>query len=204
MNTLLASAVRTSAAVGLAAVVACAERLPAGVQASPEPGRSPALFTAVVRYFAARTQVPIRVDPRPLRPEARLNSVTDEDLLAGEAETIRMRTRVLEGDGWAVARAPEDWGCVLSQGVAPGQPAQAAAPDTLRARRDACREKGAYESLVFGLPQPGTDPDHPERWRVRTVRMLPYGYEVVDLFLEHRPSGDWMVVDARVRSGVFS
>ena len=36
------------------------------------------------------------------------------------------------------------------------------------------------------------------------MRMLLYGFEVVDLYLEPRPNGAWEVVEARVRNGVFS
>lgn len=59
-------------------------------------------------------------------------------------------------------------------------------------------------SLAFGIPQSGSDPDHPDRWRIRSMRMLSYGYEVVDLSLLRDPDGGWRVVEARVRSGVFS
>jgi hypothetical protein len=180
----------------------CSERLPAGPQAALAPRQSPDFFTAAVSHFARKTGVPILVDPRPLRPEARLNSVTDADLLPSEAETIRMRTRVIESAGWRTADAPADWRCVFSQ--APRPPDAPPEPDSLRLRYQPCRERGPYEILVFGLPQSGTDPDHPSRWRIRTMRMLPYGYEVVDLFLEKSPSGEWTVVADRVRSGVFS
>ena len=90
------------------------------------------------------------------------------------------------------------------QGVPPARPPQRAESDSLRMHREACRQRGQFESLVFGLPQPASDTAQSGRWRIRAMRMLPYGYEVVDLFLEQRASGDWQVVDAQVRSGVFS
>lgn len=183
-------------------VTGCSERLPAGPQAALVPSRSPDFFAAAVRYFDGRTEVPILVDPRPLRPELRLDSVGQNDLMTWESETIRMRTRVVESGGWQIADAPRDWRCVLSQGVPP--PVPRPEPDSLRLRYAPCRARGPYESLVFGLPQSGTDPDHPDRWRIRTMRMVPYGYEVVDLFLEKSPHGEWTVVEDRVRSGVFS
>ena len=185
-------------------LVACGERVPAGPRAALPPGQAPGFFAAAVRHFASRTEVPILVDPRPLRPESALGSVAASDLMASETETIRMRTRVVESGGWRTTDAPDDWRCVFSQGLPPAQPPAREPPDTLRLRRDACREKGPYESLVFGLPQSGTEPGQPDRWRIRTMRMLPYGYEVVDLFLQKNPDGEWTVVDARVRSGVFS
>lgn len=194
-----------SFAVPLLAVTmaaACSERLPAGPQAGVEPRLSPDFFSAAVGYFASRTAVPVRVDPRPLRPEARLSWVRQDDLLEGQMEVIRMRTRVVESAGWRMADATEDWVCVLSQGPAPPVPRQE--PDSIRQWRARCAESGDYQSFVFGLPQSGTDPDHPEWWRIRTMQMLPYGYQVVDLFLERRPNGTWIVVDARVRDGIFT
>ena len=182
---------------------ACAHPVPR-VNPTIAAERSPAFFAAAIGYFASRASVPVRVDPRPLRPEARLSSVRESDLLTAEAEIIRIRTRVVESGGWSLANAVEDWGCVLSQGVPPARPPQRAESDSLRMHREACRQRGQFESLVFGLPQPVADPAHPERWRIRAMRMLPSGYEVVDLFLEQRASGDWQVVDAQVRSGVFS
>lgn len=180
----------------------CAERSPAGPPAALAPQLSPDLFAAAVRWLDDRTQAPVIVDPRPLRPEAALDSVAESDLLAGETETVRMRTRVVESGGWGIADAPRDWRCVWSQVLPP--PVPRPEPDSLRLRYAACRARAPYESLVFGLPQAGTDPNHPHRWRMRTLRMLANGYEVVDLFLERRPGGDWAVAEARVRSGVFS
>lgn len=180
----------------------CTERSPAGPQAALAPQKSPSFFAAAVRWFDDRTEAPVVIDPRPLRPEAGLDSVAESDLLASEPETVRMRTRVVESGGWRITDAPRDWRCVWSQGLPP--PVPRPEPDSLRLRYAACRERGAYESLVFGLPQSGTDPDHPDRWRIRTMRMLPYGYEVVDLFLEKTTDGEWSVAGARVRAGVFS
>lgn len=185
-------------------LVACGERVPAGPQASLPPGQAPGLFAAAVRHFASRTEVPILVDPRPLRPEAGLGSVAESDLMASETEIIRMRTRVVESGGWRITDAPGDWRCVFSRGLPRAELPAREPADTLRLRREACRERGPYESLVFGLPESGTEPGHPGRWRIRTMRMLPYGYEVVDLFLRKIPNGEWTVVDARVRTGVFS
>lgn len=187
----------------LALLPACSYTAP-GIDPTTVAERSPASFAAAVGYFAGRSSVPVRVDPRPLRPEARLSSVRQSDLITSEAEIIRIRTRVVESGGWSLANAVEDWGCVLSQGVPPARPPQSAEADSLRLHREACRQRGQFESLIFGLPQPASDTAHGARWRIRAMRMLPSGYEVVDLFLEQRPRGEWQVVDAQVRSGVFS
>ena len=188
--------------IAIAAMGGCTERSPAGPQAALAPPRSPDLFAAAVGYFADGTQGPIRVDPRPLRPEAALGSVTERDLMPLDAETIHMRTRVIESAGWRTADAPRDWRCVFSQGLPPAQPRPL--PDSLRLHREACLSGGPYVSLAFGIPQSGTDLEHPDRWRIRAMRMLSYGYEVVDLHLLRDPDGGWRVVEARVRSGVFS
>lgn len=154
-----------------------------------------------VAYIDERTELPVRVDPRPLRPEARLSSVQESDLIASAEEVVRMRMSVMESHGWGPTDAAEDWKCVFSEGLLPAR--DHPVPDSVRAQREACRRRGRHESLVFGLPQQGTDPVHRGRWRIRTMRMLPYGFEVADLFLEDA-GGGWRVVDANVRSGVFS
>jgi hypothetical protein len=180
----------------------CSERLPAGPAASVSPQLSPDFFAAAVRYFGTKTEAPIVVDPRPLRPESRLGSVGVNDLLPGETETIRMRTRVVESGGWRLTDAPRDWGCIWLHALPPAVPQPE--PDSVRLHKEACGSRAPYQSLVFGLPQAGTDPNHPERWRIRTMQMLTYGYQVVDLFLEASPNGGWTVVEERVRTGVFS
>jgi hypothetical protein len=190
------------AAVILVIATGCSERGPAGLQSALAPQQSPEFFAAAVRHFASRTQVAILVDPRPLRPEVRLDSVALGDLMPSDAQTVLMRTRVVESGGWRITDAPTDWRCVWSRVLPPPQPR--AEPDSLRLRFQECRKRGPYQSLVFGLPQSGTDPAHPDRWRIRSMRMLPNGYEVADLFLENAPDGQWAVVETRVLSGVFS
>lgn len=180
----------------------CAEPAPAGPQAARAPDASPEFFAAAVRYMESQASVPVRVDPRPLRPESRLNSVSEGDLLPDAAEAIRLRTAVAEREGWQLTNAVADWDCVFAEGLPPARPVELS--DSIRRHREACREGGQRESLVFGLPQAGTDPEHPQRWSIRSMRMLLYGFEVVDLYLEPRPNGAWEVVEKRVRSGVFS
>jgi hypothetical protein len=176
---------------------------PATTRSQPAPAavESPNLFRAAVAYFDERTVLPIRVDPRPLRPEARLSTVQENDLIEPAEEVVRMRMSVMESRRWGRTDAAEDWKCVFSEGIPPAR--DHPVPDSVRAQREACRQRGRYESLVLGLPQHGTDPVHPGRWRIRTMRILPYGFEVVDLFLED-DGGVWHAVDANVRSGVFS
>lgn len=71
----------------------------------------------------------------------------------------------------------------------------------MRVHREACRRNGRYQSLVFGLPEPGTQPG---RWRLRTMRMMLHGFEGMDLYLERDVSGAWNVVSAQDRTGALS
>lgn len=197
---------RLAATLALTVLIGCTGPVPRGPRTAPVPGESPAFFAAAVGYFArdTMTPLPVLVDPRPLRPEAALRSVSEADLIQLDTQTIALRTRVVESGGWRTTSAPRDWRCVFSQVLPPAQPRRQERQDTLQQLHKACRQKGAYQSLVFGLPQSGTDPGHPDRWRIRAMRMLLNGYEVVDLFLRSGPDGTWRVVEARVRSGVFS
>jgi hypothetical protein len=192
---------------------ACSEVTPANPSAQLSPTHSPDLFIAAVTYFAARSEAPVRVDPRPLKAEAMLHSVTEQDLLLTDSATIRLRTAALAAHGIPAADAIADWGCVFATGVRPppGQghdpiweQMRAAEPDSLRRHREACRATGEYVSLAFGPPQAGTQAEHPRRWRIRAMRMLLYGWEVVDLFLEPNARGQWEVVDVQERVGAFS
>jgi hypothetical protein len=186
---------------------------PAAPRAQVAPAESAEFFMAAVGHFAERSAHPVRVDPRPLKAEALLHSVVEGDLLATDSETIRLRTAALTSRGIPRADAPADWRCVFATGLrpSPGQGSdpiweqiRAAEPDSLRQHRAACRAGGEYESLAFGLPQAGTQPEHPRRWRIRAIRMLLYGWEVVDLFLETNAQGRWEVVAEQTRVGAFS
>lgn len=199
-RTLRRASVVTGAIVWLT-MAGCAGPISTRPQPAPSADESPEFFRAAVAYFDERAELPIRVDPRPLRTEARLSTVQESDLIASAEEVIRMRVAVMESHGWGRTSAAEDWGCVFSGGLPPARAHPV--PDSVRAQREACRQRGRYESLVFGLPQHGTDTVHPGRWRIRTMRMLSYGFEVVDLFLED-DGGVWRVVDSNVRTGVFS
>lgn len=202
-------------AVLMVILLSCSEAVPFGPAAQLPPAGSPEFFAAALQFLAARASHPVIVDPRPLRPEAMLYSVAETDLLLADSATIALRTRVIKTTGLRVTDATHDWECVFAEGIQPPPGRKrpedlewawrrAQEPDSLQRHRAACRAHGDYVSLAFGLPQAGTDPDHPERWRIRAIRMLLYGWEVVDLFLVARPNGTWEVVDERRRIGVFS
>lgn len=198
------------------ALAACGEPGPSGPRGQVSPVASPAFFASAVGHFTATARAPVIVDPRPLRSEAMLHSVRESDLLPGDAGTAEMRTRVIGSLGLRTSDATEDWKCVFATGLRGPVPGgnshedslwaarRAQEPDSLRLRREVCRARGEFMSLAFGLPQSGTDPEHPQRWRIRAIRMLLHGWEVVDLFLEARPGGGWEVVREQTRVGAFS
>ncbi|HEX6367973.1 MAG TPA: hypothetical protein VF006_03505 [Longimicrobium sp.] len=199
-------------AAGLSAA-ACAESEVPDPYARVSPLQSADFFLAAVSHFAEREDTPMRVEPRPLRAEALLHSVTAADLLLTDSATIRMRTGALAARDIPTADATADWTCVFASGLRPPpgkgndpiwEEMRAAEPDSLRRHRDACRARGEYVSLAFGPPQAGTQPDHPRRWRIRAMRMLLYGWEVIDLFLEADARGEWQVVEVQERVGAFS
>jgi len=123
-----------------------------------------------------------------------------------------MRATVIEQGGWGVADAVADWTCVFAEGLPRAVPppgmgvSEPASParDSVATWRERCRRNGRFQSLIFGLPQAGTDPGHPHRWRIRSMRMMLHGYEGIDLFLEQDAAGEWQVVETRDRTGVFS
>ncbi|HLM66502.1 MAG TPA: hypothetical protein VK358_03200, partial [Longimicrobium sp.] len=173
-------------------------------------------FTAALSFSTRASRAPVRVDPRPLKPQALLHSVGEDDINSTDSATIRLRTAALAAAGIPLTNATEDWPCVFATGLRGPPPGQgggtdpiweqirAAEPDSLRARREACRSRGGFTSLAFGPPQAGTDPEHPRWWRIRVMRMMLHGWEVADLFLDRSPDGEWNVVDERVRVGAFS
>ncbi len=105
------------AAVLTSTLAACSEVPASGPAAQTAPGRSGPFFAAAVQHFVRASSAPVRVDPRPLRPESRLRSVTDSDILLADTTTIRVRTAVLATAGVPLADATEDWRCVFATGL---------------------------------------------------------------------------------------
>lgn len=202
------------AGVALAlAHAACGEGTVSAPRAQVTPAESADFFAAAVTYLVDRSPAPVRVDPRPLKAEARLHSVTEADLVLGDSATIRLRTATLIARGIRRADATADWKCVFATGLRPPpgrgndpiwEQIRAAEPDSVRRNREACRKNGEYVSLAFGPPQTGTQPEHPRRWRLRAMRMMLHGWEVIDLFLEPNAQGQWEVVHVQERVGAFS
>jgi hypothetical protein len=193
----------------VAAFAACVEAPTSGPRAQVQPAESPQFFAAAVQVLVVSSDAPVRVDPRPLRPEARLNSISESDILAADSATMRLRTGVLATLRIPLSDATADWRCVFATGVYPGRGGSTPnwatpEPDSVRVSREACAQQGPYTSLAFGLPQAGTDPDHPQLWRIRAMRMMLHGWEIVDLFLEPGSNGTWEVVRQQVRVGAFS
>jgi hypothetical protein len=196
-------------------LASCTENAPSGPYAQVSPAESEDFFLAAVAHLVGQAKAPARVDPRPLRAGALLHSVSESDLLLSDRETIQLRTAALEARSVQMADATLDWGCVHASGLRAPPPGasrdtafwarfRAAEPDSMRQRREACLAGGEFVSLAFGPPQEGTDPEYPRRWRIRAMRMMLMGWEVVDLFLERNPVGQWIVVSEQVRVGSFS
>ena len=66
----------------------------AGPRAVPAPERAPDFFATAVDFFV-RPDRPLLLDPRPLRPDALLYSVTESDFVP-DKRTVQLRTRVAE------------------------------------------------------------------------------------------------------------
>jgi hypothetical protein len=205
------------AATGLVlALASCSEVGSPGPHAQVRASESAQFFAAAVAFSVSQSRAPVRVDPRPLNAESQLHSVSDSDLALDDTATIRLRTGVLTATGIRLTDATKDWHCVFASGMRGPPPGErggndpiweeirAAEPDSLRVRREACRQQGEYVSLAFGPPQFGTDPEHPQRWRIRVMRMMLHGWEIVDLFLEQRTGGGWEVVRIQERVGAFT
>lgn len=196
-------------------LVSRAEAARSGPGAKLPPEHSPTFFAAALKHAARNAAHPVYVEPRPLRPGTSIQAISEADVLPGDEATARLRENVARASGYPLTDAVEDWKCVLSTGIGPPpgeRPGgdsiwaqiRASETDSVRQRRQACRARGNYVSIAFGLPRAGDDPAHPERWRIRTFRMLLYGYEVVDLFLVSRPNGEWEVVSEQRLTGRFS
>ena len=170
-------------------IAGCVQVPRSGSEPTPAPPeRALAYFSAAVTWLATRTEFPVRVDPRPLRRDLLLTSVTEAHLLPGLDSIVRLRRDVVETAGWGVADAVADWRCVFSEGYPRGGPPGGAATDMLQAHRDSCRRNGRYESLVLSLPEVA-DEARPGRLRIVAMRMLLHGWEGVELFLEQ--DGVW-------------
>lgn len=220
MPTRISNEARRRSLLSLASLVmglaSCTEAGPPDPHAQVMPGESEQFFATVVSFSVRASKVPVRVDPRPLRAESPMRSVSHEDLVLDDSATIRLRTAVLRASSIPLSDATRDWQCVFASGMRGPPPGErggsdpiwdqirAAEPDSLRVRREACRERGEYLSLAFGPPQAGTDREHPRWWRVRAMRMMLHGWEIVDLFLEQQADGTWKVVRTQERVGAFS
>lgn len=198
------------------ALASCSEAAIPAPHAQTPPGESEPFIAAAVAFLANTSEAPVRVDPRPLRAEAKLHSVGEADLLSTDSTTIRLRTGVLLALHIPLTDATADWRCVFAAGLrgpGPGERGgsdpiweqiRAAEPDSLRSRREACLRRDPYTSLVLGPPQGATRPEHPQWWRIRAMRMMLHGWEIVDLFLERSADGEWKVVHKQERVGAFS
>jgi hypothetical protein len=166
-------------------------------RASPEPV---GLLAPALAFFAARNDGIMRVDPRPLRTDAKLTGVFARDFDVDGTAVARVRRRFLREHGIPEADAAADMRCVFSRGMPRSDSISNPAPDSLKAQRAACLLVGPYTTFVF------TRAEIPEgeqavRFGTGAVRLLAYrlttwSFEVWILYLQ--PSaGSWRVADSR-------
>lgn len=202
------SLIRTWMAGAAAAVAAgCVEPQasgPVSAAAQTAPSRSVGLFSAAIDHFAVTGGAPLLVDPRPLRPDADLSGVQSGDLAVAETAVVRLRTGVLAQRRIATTDATADQRCAFTQGVTPPEEYLRTEPDSIGLRRRECLQRGAYASVIFGLPQRVEGAASAETWKLTAVRITTSSYYVWDLYLRPAAGGRWAVVDAKRVYGIMS
>lgn len=172
---------------------------------SAQPGDSD-LLAAALQFFARRDAGAIRMDPRPLRPDARLQGITTRDLAVTDESVVRARTEFARSRGIATTDAAADMSCAFARGVPPPDSMLRLEPDSIRTRRQACLARGLYTTYVFGVARPARAPssDGTPRVVLRAVRMTTSGFDVWDLEMRPNERGGYEVAGARRLGGVSS
>ena len=185
----------------LASLPSCGET--AAPSMAGVPVESPAFFSAVLDHLARDARGQMRVDPRPLRPQADLRSIEVEDLDAGAVDIIRLRSDVLSRRGIAPADAAADQRCTFSEGIGalPGR----VLSDSVRRLTAMCAARPSFTTFVLGTPERSADDEHPPgTWRVSVHVMQKSGFAVWDLYLHPRANAGWEVLAAERRFGMSS
>lgn len=172
--------------------------IPGGGGRSVAPGEERALYTVLLDHFQDSARGPLRVDPRPLRPDADLTGVESGDLLAGAETRAGMVASLLRDRGIAEGDAVRDMDCVFSAGVAlpPGSPGAAEGA----ARREACGRRD-YTTLAFSEPIPA-GPDAPVR--VRVVRLTLSSISAWEVDLLYGAGAGWRIARVERVFGITS
>lgn len=185
----------------LAAMPSCRET--AAPSTAGVPAESPAFFSAALDHLAHNARGQMRVDPRPLRPQADLRSIEEEDLDTGAAEIIRLRSNVLSRRGIASTDAAADQRCTFSEGLEP--PPGRVLSDSVRRLAAACSAEPSYTTFILGTPEHIVDSAYPPgTWRVSVHAMQKSGFAVWDLYLRPNANSGWEVFTSERRFGMSS
>lgn len=176
----------------------------AGGMVTQEP---PGLLTPALAFFTPRNEGTVRVDPRPLRPDASLTGVHARDFAADGIAVARARRRFLREHGIAETDAAADMRCVFSRGLPRSDSVSNPVPDSIKAPRAACLRVPVYTTFVFSRAEP-SEGDQAVRYgtgavRLRAYRLTTWSFEVWDLYLQPGSAG-WRVADSRRLTGVAS
>jgi hypothetical protein len=151
----------------------------------------------------------LRVEPRPLRSDARLQGVTARDLDNSAKRVSRGRTAFLRArTASPVGNADEDMRCVFSRGVPVDNSARARESAEVRAGREACVARGPFTTYVLGLThtrrgETSKDIGDAGKVMVRTFRLTAWSFELWDVDCGPR-SGGFDVVARRRLGGAAS
>lgn len=175
----------------------------AGPAAAGQPDSSPSFFSTTLDHLARDARGQMRVDPRPLRVQADLRSIEDEDFDAGAAAAIRVRSDVLARRGIVAADAVADQRCTFSEGV--GAPPGRVVPDSIRRQAAECAARAAYTTFVLSSPERSEGNGYPPgTWRVTVHAMQKSGFAVWDLYLRPTADAGWEVFASERRFGMSS
>jgi hypothetical protein len=191
----------------LAGAWACGPRgnVPGAPTHLEHPSASAAFFVAAVERLADSTTGRVRIDPRPLRADADLAAVSDEDLAADADEATRVRSAVLRSRNVTPTDAVADFRCTFSAGVGAPPGRESALADSVRQRRAQCRAREPYTTLIFGLPERVAEGSHPrDTWSLKAVAITVGGFRIWELYLQPQPDGSWRVTGLESRFVIWS
>ena len=208
--------------VVLAACVTSVPRASAVPGLHAAPGDT-ALLAAVIRAQQERAgpHQPLGVDPRPLvlglglppeRTEITQGAVSEEP-----ANLVRERALLLERLRVTRTDAVDDYRCQGTAGLLPPPPSDSAAEPAVVRGPGPCSAKGAFVSLVFGLPRPGgayyppaniderAEGEAKGYWTVRMVHISPSGFGIYDMVLGRNVNGTgWQPVEEKMLYHIVS
>jgi hypothetical protein len=190
----------------LVSSTACSEgqmASPGAIGARAVPPQSRGLFVAALDHFVSGSEGRLLVDPRPLRPDVDLGSVTAADIAAEDAASAEFRAHIVRERGLGLTDAVRDQRCAFVRGVTLPDSMLRLLPDSVRRRREECLARESYTSVIFGTPRPVGE-QRPGVWRLEAVRMTTWKYGIWDLYLRPSGRGDWVLLEAKERFVIAS